>query len=104
MPEVTLKCDDVNPAVYVTAECAFSPQSKAPAVQIVRVVRAADDGTPSEYAVAMGEFVRDMGVPRLEVLLHRFAVAASSEAELQHYRDKLFAALGLPSTWRKEFP
>lgn len=104
MPEVTLKCEDVNPAVYVTAECAFSPRSTTPDIQIVRVVRAADDGTPSEYAVALGEFVRDLGAQRMDVLQHRFAVAASSEAELQYYRDKLFAALGLPSTLRKEFP
>ncbi len=123
MPEMTLKCEDLNPHVFVTARCSYLSlvHDGAAEVEIVRVVLAAPDGSPSERVVSLRPFIADMGVERLQRLTERFADEARRlmrappealegggtalvEADLQHFRDKLFAALGLPASWRKDFP
>ena len=123
MQEITLKCEDLDPHVFVTARCSCRSvvQDETADVEIVRVVLAAPDGLPSEHVLALRSFVADMDVARLQRLTERFTDEARRlmrapqealesggtvlvEAELQLFRDKLFAALGLPASWRKNFP
>lgn len=120
---LTLKCETTNPHVFVTARCSYlSLVQDGPAeVEIVRVVLAAPDGSPSERVVALRSFIANIGVEPLQRLTERFMAearrlmrapseaveggnTAEVEAELQHCRNKLFAALGLPVSWRKDFP
>lgn len=120
MPEMTLKCEDLNPHVFVTARCSFLSlvHDGVIEVEIVRVVFAAPDGSPSERVVSLRPFIADMGVERLRRLTERFTdearrlmrgsqeppvleggSAAQIAEDLQYreyFRDMFFAALQRP--------
>lgn len=112
MLEMTLKCEDLLPHVYVTAKCTYRymVHDGGVEIEIVRVVLAAEDGTPSAQELPLRPFITDMGLERLERLMGRFAdeamrrVHETVEADLNHYRDKVFAAMQLPASMRKDFP
>lgn len=127
MPEYVLPCDVLRPKVFVTAKCTYLMLVHDGGIEweIVRVVLAKDDGTPSNTDVSVVAFVRDLGIAATERLMHRFhdeafrqmrapawpavpiepAVSGGAPFlaidDIEYHREKLIAALGLAGVPRE---